>query len=54
MSEKEDQGDVGDVTESAEYEDDFEKDPESLTEEEEKQNRGENEVFVTLNASCVV
>ncbi|TRZ18857.1 hypothetical protein HGM15179_008281 [Zosterops borbonicus] len=43
MSEKEDQGDVGDVTESAEYEDDFEKDPESLTEEEEKQNSGEKE-----------
>uniref|UniRef100_A0A8C3P4Q5 Coiled-coil domain-containing protein 181 n=1 Tax=Cyanoderma ruficeps TaxID=181631 RepID=A0A8C3P4Q5_9PASS len=43
MSEKEDQGDVSDLTENAEYEDDFEKDPESLTDEEEKQNRGEKE-----------
>ncbi|KAM4904526.1 coiled-coil domain-containing protein 181 [Sylvia borin] len=43
MSEKEDQGDVGDLTEKAEYEDDFEKDPESLTDEEEKQNRGDKE-----------
>ncbi|NXR71210.1 CC181 protein, partial [Pycnonotus jocosus] len=41
MSEKEDQEDVGDLTENAEYEDDFEKDPECLTDEEEKQNPGE-------------
>ncbi|XP_066031323.1 coiled-coil domain-containing protein 181 [Chamaea fasciata] len=41
MSDKEDQGDVGDLTENAEYEDDFEKDPESLTDEE--QRRGEKE-----------
>uniref|UniRef100_A0A8C5JT61 Coiled-coil domain-containing protein 181 n=1 Tax=Junco hyemalis TaxID=40217 RepID=A0A8C5JT61_JUNHY len=40
MSEKEAQGDVGDSTENAEYEDDFEKD---LTDEEEKQNPGEKE-----------
>uniref|UniRef100_A0A803VYM8 Coiled-coil domain-containing protein 181 n=1 Tax=Ficedula albicollis TaxID=59894 RepID=A0A803VYM8_FICAL len=38
MSEKEDQADVGDSTVNAEYEDDFEKDPECLTDEEEKQN----------------
>ncbi|NXU04363.1 CC181 protein, partial [Buphagus erythrorhynchus] len=38
MSEKEDQADVGDSTENAEYEDDFERDPECLTDEEEKQN----------------
>ncbi|NXS01083.1 CC181 protein, partial [Oxylabes madagascariensis] len=43
MSEKEDQGDVGDLTENAEYEDDFEKDQEGLTDEEEKQNHGEKE-----------
>lgn len=42
MSEKEDQ-DVGDSTENAEYEDDFEKDPECLTDEEEKQNLCEKE-----------
>lgn len=39
MSEKEDQGDpadVGDLTENAEYEDDFENDPECLTDEEKK------------------
>lgn len=53
MSEKEDQ-DVGDSTENAEYEDDFEKDPECLTDEEEKQNLCEKEVFVTLNANCVI
>lgn len=51
MSEKEAQGDVGDSTENAEYEDDFEKD---LTDEEEKQNPGEKEVFVTLNTSGVI
>ncbi|XP_056357182.1 coiled-coil domain-containing protein 181 [Oenanthe melanoleuca] len=38
MSEKEDQADVGDSTVNAEYEDDFEKDTECLTDEEEKQN----------------
>ncbi|XP_059693939.1 coiled-coil domain-containing protein 181 [Haemorhous mexicanus] len=43
MSEKEAQGDVGDSTENAEYEDDFEKDTECLTDEEEKQNLGEKE-----------
>ncbi|NXH57224.1 CC181 protein, partial [Rhabdornis inornatus] len=43
MSEKEDQADVGDSTENAEYEDDFEKDPECLTDEEEKQNLCEKE-----------
>ncbi|XP_009820457.2 coiled-coil domain-containing protein 181 [Gavia stellata] len=46
MSEKEDQGDpadMGDVTESGEYEDDFEKDLEWLINEEEKENRGERE-----------
>lgn len=46
MSEKEDQGDpadVGDLTENAEYEDDFEKDLEYLTDEEEDQNLGERE-----------
>ncbi|NWX10268.1 CC181 protein, partial [Caloenas nicobarica] len=46
MSEKEDQGDpadMGDLTESGEYEDDFEKDPEWLTSEEEKENLGERE-----------
>ncbi|XP_071289471.1 LOW QUALITY PROTEIN: coiled-coil domain-containing protein 181 [Agelaius tricolor] len=43
MSEKEAQGDVGDSTENAEYEDDFEKDTECLTDEEEKQNPGEKE-----------
>ncbi|XP_064266151.1 thiamine transporter 1 isoform X2 [Passer domesticus] len=40
---KEDQADVGDSTENAEYEDDFEKDTECLTDEEEKQNLGEKE-----------
>lgn len=64
MSEKEDQGDpadvegdpadVGDLTENAEYENDFENDPECLTDEEEKQNLGEKQVFVALNASCVI
>lgn len=54
MSEKEAQGDVGDSTENAEYEDDFEKDTECLTDEEEKQNPGEKEVFVMLNTSCVI
>ncbi|NWT55363.1 CC181 protein, partial [Erythrocercus mccallii] len=43
MSEKEDQADVGDLTENAEYEDDFEKDPESLTDEEGKQNLDQKE-----------
>ncbi|CAN8195070.1 unnamed protein product [Coccothraustes coccothraustes] len=43
MSEKEAQGDVGGSTENAEYEDDFEKDTECLTDEEEKQNLGEKE-----------
>ncbi|XP_048149941.1 coiled-coil domain-containing protein 181 [Corvus hawaiiensis] len=46
MSEKEDQGDpadVGDLTENAEYEDDFENDPECLTDEEKTQNLGEKE-----------
>ncbi|XP_074753836.1 coiled-coil domain-containing protein 181 isoform X2 [Athene noctua] len=46
MSEKEDQGDpadMGDLTESAEYEDDFEKDLEWLINEEEKENLGEGE-----------
>ncbi|XP_074708543.1 coiled-coil domain-containing protein 181 isoform X1 [Strix uralensis] len=46
MSEKEDQGDpadMGDLTESGEYEDDFEKDLEWLTNEEEKENLGEGE-----------
>ncbi|NXM17688.1 CC181 protein, partial [Ploceus nigricollis] len=43
MSEKEAQADVGDSTENAEYEDDFEKDTECLTDEEEKQNLGEKE-----------
>ncbi|XP_068273622.1 coiled-coil domain-containing protein 181 [Nyctibius grandis] len=46
MSEKEDQGDaadVGDLTETAEYEDDFEKDLEWPVDEEEKENLGERE-----------
>ncbi|NXR25237.1 CC181 protein, partial [Cinclus mexicanus] len=43
MSEKEDQADVSDSTENAEYDDDFEKDPECLTDEEEKQNLCEKE-----------
>ncbi|NWI63806.1 CC181 protein, partial [Todus mexicanus] len=46
MSEKEDQGDpadVGDLTESGEYEDDFEKDLEWLNNKEEKENLGERE-----------
>ncbi|RMC11883.1 hypothetical protein DUI87_11010 [Hirundo rustica rustica] len=43
MSEKEHQADVGDLTENEEYEDDFEKDPECPTDEEEKQNLGEKE-----------
>ncbi|KFO87209.1 Coiled-coil domain-containing protein 181 [Buceros rhinoceros silvestris] len=46
MSEKEDQGDpadMGDLTESEEYEDDFEKDLEWSTNEEEKENLGERE-----------
>ncbi|NXC04570.1 CC181 protein, partial [Orthonyx spaldingii] len=46
MSEKEVQGDpadVGDLTENAEYEDDFEKDLECLTDEEEKENLGGRE-----------
>lgn len=45
MSEKEDQGDL---TENTEYEDDFEKELECLTDDEEKK------VFGTLNASCVI
>ncbi|XP_041266879.1 LOW QUALITY PROTEIN: coiled-coil domain-containing protein 181 [Onychostruthus taczanowskii] len=40
---QEDQADVGDSTENAEYEDDFEKDTECLTDEEEKQKLGEKE-----------
>ncbi|XP_027638218.1 coiled-coil domain-containing protein 181 isoform X1 [Falco rusticolus] len=46
MSEKEDQGDpadMGDLAESGEYEDDFEKDLEWLINEEEKENLGERE-----------
>ncbi|KFV81457.1 Coiled-coil domain-containing protein 181 [Struthio camelus australis] len=46
MSESKDQGnpaDAGDITESAEYEDDFEKDLEWLIHEEEKENLGEGE-----------
>ncbi|NXW60600.1 CC181 protein, partial [Eurystomus gularis] len=46
MSEKEDQGgpaDMGELTESGEYEDDFEKDLEWLVNEEEKENLGEKE-----------
>ncbi|NXN66821.1 CC181 protein, partial [Himantopus himantopus] len=46
MSEKEDQGDpadMGDLTESGEYEDDFEKDLEWLINEDEKENLGEGE-----------
>ncbi|NXO58102.1 CC181 protein, partial [Aramus guarauna] len=46
MSEKEDQGDpadMGDLTESREYEDDFEKDLEWLMNEEEKENLGAKE-----------
>ncbi|NXI63040.1 CC181 protein, partial [Anseranas semipalmata] len=46
MSENEDQGDpanTGDITESGEYEDDFEKDLEWLINEEEKENLGERE-----------
>ncbi|KAK1187002.1 CC181 protein, partial [Pygoscelis papua] len=46
MSEKEDQGDpadTGDLTESGEYEDDFEKDLEWLINEEEEENVGERE-----------
>lgn len=54
LDQKEDQADVGESTENAEYEDDFEKDTECLTDEEEKQNLGEKEVFVTLNANCVI
>ncbi|NXR66679.1 CC181 protein, partial [Rhadina sibilatrix] len=44
MSEKEDQADVGDLTENEEYEGDFEKDTECLTDEEEKQSLGEKEI----------
>ncbi|NWZ46373.1 CC181 protein, partial [Haliaeetus albicilla] len=46
MSDKEDQedpADMGDLTESGEYEDDFEKDLECLINEEEKENLGERE-----------
>ncbi|KFP15720.1 coiled-coil domain-containing protein 181 [Egretta garzetta] len=46
MSEKEDQGDpadMGDLSESGEYEDDFEKDLEWLINEEEEENLGERE-----------
>ncbi|XP_017689490.1 PREDICTED: LOW QUALITY PROTEIN: coiled-coil domain-containing protein 181 [Lepidothrix coronata] len=46
MSEKEDQGDpadISDLTENVEYEDDFEKDLEWLTNEEEKENLVERE-----------
>ncbi|XP_074890413.1 coiled-coil domain-containing protein 181 [Buteo buteo] len=46
MSDKEDQedpADMGDLTESGEYEDDFEKDLEWLINEEEKENLGERE-----------
>ncbi|NXG31408.1 CC181 protein, partial [Dromaius novaehollandiae] len=46
MSERKDQGDpadVDDITESLEYEDDFEKDLEWLINEEEKENLGERE-----------
>ncbi|NXE05801.1 CC181 protein, partial [Lophotis ruficrista] len=46
VSETEDQGhpaDMGDLTESGEYEDDFEKDPELPINEEEKENLGERE-----------
>ncbi|OWK63924.1 Coiled-coil domain-containing protein 181 [Lonchura striata] len=43
LDQKEDQADVGESTENAEYEDDFEKDTECLTDEEEKQNLGEKE-----------
>ncbi|KAM6140396.1 coiled-coil domain-containing protein 181 [Pterocles gutturalis] len=46
MSEKEDQGDPADIDDSAEsreYEDDFEKDLDWLTNEEEKENLGEGE-----------
>ncbi|NWT36280.1 CC181 protein, partial [Chroicocephalus maculipennis] len=46
MSEKEDQGDpadMGDLTESGEYEDDFEKDLEWLINEDEKEDLGEGE-----------
>lgn len=57
MSKKGDQGDpadTGDLTESGEYEDDFEKDLEWLINEEEKENIGEREVFVKLNAICLI
>uniref|UniRef100_A0A8C5U8S0 Coiled-coil domain-containing protein 181 n=1 Tax=Malurus cyaneus samueli TaxID=2593467 RepID=A0A8C5U8S0_9PASS len=53
MSEKEyqeDLTDMGDSTENEEYEDDFEKELEYLTDDEEKQDPGEREVFVTSNA----
>ncbi|XP_069723803.1 coiled-coil domain-containing protein 181 [Phaenicophaeus curvirostris] len=46
MSENENQGDpadMGDLRECEEYEDDFEKDPEWLSNEEEKENLGERE-----------
>ncbi|NWS74681.1 CC181 protein, partial [Crotophaga sulcirostris] len=46
MSEKKDQGDtedMGDITASEEYEDDFEKDVEWLSNEEEQENLGERE-----------
>ncbi|XP_068037127.1 thiamine transporter 1 isoform X5 [Anomalospiza imberbis] len=43
LDQKEEQADVGDSTENAEYEDDFEKDTEYLTDEEVKQNLGEKE-----------
>lgn len=57
MSENDDQGDpanMGDITESGEYEDDFEKDLEWLINEEEKENLGEIEVFVKLIASFII
>ncbi|NXD27083.1 CC181 protein, partial [Spelaeornis formosus] len=43
LDQKQDQADVSGSTENTEYEDDFETDPEGLTDEEEKQNLGEKE-----------
>ncbi|NXA72962.1 CC181 protein, partial [Thryothorus ludovicianus] len=45
MSDNEDKGDVGDATENVEYEDDFEKDTECLTDEEGKQNLKNRLIF---------
>ncbi|NXO63242.1 CC181 protein, partial [Phainopepla nitens] len=50
---KEDQADMGDVAENVEYEDDFEKDPECLTDEEEKQDLGEKDDNLEKEPECL-